>query len=72
MVNPGTPFEGFRSHLMDERPKEARSFVAGEAERAATDLKVGIERLKVSLRDYRSRLDRDRDESGDGHDGHRQ
>lgn len=55
---------------MDRRPKEARSFVAEEAERAAADLRAGIERLKTSFRDYRARVERDQADDEDGRDGH--
>ena len=55
---------------MDKRPKEARSFVADEAERAAADLRAGIERLKTSFRDYRARVERHQTDDGDEHDGH--
>lgn len=55
---------------MDKRPEEARSFVADEAERAAADLRAGIERLKSSFRDYRARVERDHADDDDGHDGH--
>ncbi len=54
---------------MGERPKEERSFAADEDEKAAAELRAGIERLKSSLRNYRPRVDRKRDDEN-GRDGH--